>query len=58
MFEKQPDPQLEKLIGQMQTMIELQMALLKKLEQQQTMLTALAKFVHSNSSDTPSFSIG
>ncbi|SPF31616.1 hypothetical protein SBA1_100072 [Candidatus Sulfotelmatobacter kueseliae] len=51
MFES--NEKLEKLIGQMATMIELQMSLLKKLEQQNTSLSALTKFVRDNSGASP-----
>jgi hypothetical protein len=50
--------ELETLKTQLRTMVELQGALLKKLEQQHTMLGTIAKFVKDNGVDTPCFGVG
>jgi hypothetical protein len=57
MFESKPDPQLEALKKQLAEMISLQRDLLKKLEQQNTMLGSLATFVRDNSSSKPCFDV-
>lgn len=57
MFESKPDPQLEKLTSAVQELIAVNKALLKKMEEQQVSLAALARFVKENSSTTPSFGV-
>jgi hypothetical protein len=57
MFETKPDPQLEALKNQLAEMISLQRDLLKKLQEQNTMLVSLARFVSENSVVKPSFGV-
>jgi hypothetical protein len=57
MFESKPDPQLEELKKLLTEMISLQGALLRKLETQNTTLSAIAKFVTDNSEKRPSFGV-
>ena len=57
MFETKPDPQLEALKKQLAEMISLQRDLLKKLQEQNTMLGSLARFVSENSGGRPTFEV-
>jgi hypothetical protein len=55
MFESKPDPQLEQLKKQLAEMIELEKALLKKLEEQMLILNSIGRFCRENSAGTAAF---
>ncbi|MGA9308429.1 MAG: hypothetical protein WBW31_23745 [Candidatus Sulfotelmatobacter sp.] len=55
MFENKRDEQLEALKAQVAEMIELEKALLRKLEFQMAALDTLSKFVRENSAGTAAF---
>jgi hypothetical protein len=55
MFEPKIDPQLEALKTQQAEIISLLRSLLTKLEQQNTMLGSIGRFVREQSGDAPSF---
>jgi hypothetical protein len=55
MFEPKPDPQLEALKTQIAEMIACEKALLKKLEEQMTVLNSIGRFCRENSAGTAAF---
>lgn len=57
MFEPKPDPQLEALKTQLAELITVSKALLKKLEEQGTMLGSIGRFVRENSGSTAAFGV-
>jgi len=57
MLEPKPDPQLEALKGQLSELITINKALLKKLEEQGTMLGSIGRFVRENSGSATAFGV-
>jgi len=57
MFEKNPDPQIETLKTQIGELVSINRALLKKLEEQHTMLGSIAAFVRKQSGDVAAFGV-
>jgi hypothetical protein len=55
MFEAKHDPELQKLKEQLAEMIELEKALLKKLEEQMVILNSIGRFCRENSAGTAAF---